>query len=273
MSGLKSLLEALLFAAEAPLTLACLVELLGSEGEEARAGLKKEISQGLKILQEEYQQAEHGIELLEISNGYQLRTKTEHAPWICRLNEPRATRLSTPAVESLAIIAYRQPMTRSEIEQIRGVDSGAVLKGLLERRLIKILGRKEEPGRPLLYGTTAEFLELFGLKDLQELPPLRELEQRVLQGTTTAEGQGAGLGEGGIAELQIDPGFIESLAEEEREAFAELEARLDELKAEDKKTQELIAPKQENQDGGLITDQDEALTEESNDVLENSTGQ
>src|SRR4029453_18005514 len=109
-----------------------------------------------------------------IAGGYQLRTLAEHGPWVRRLLGGKPPRLSRPMLETVAIIAYRQPCTKPEIEAIRGVDADAVLSTLLERRMIRIAGRKEAPGRPMLYGTTRDFLEVFGLPDLQALPPLGE---------------------------------------------------------------------------------------------------
>lgn len=240
--SLKATIEALLFAASEPLSLNQLLKVLTLEEGESEAPLKKEALQILGALQNELREADRGIELIEVNGGYQFRTKPEYSEWIHRLNEPKPTRLSTPAVESLAIIAYRQPTTRPEMETIRGVDSGAVLKGLLERRLIKILGRKEEPGRPLLYGTTSEFLELFGLKDLAELPPLKELEQRA-QAALSKESEREEKGEEGLSGLEIDPKAFESLDQQERETFTELERQLAALKESDQKTQEIIAPK------------------------------
>ena len=122
--------------------------------------------------------------LEEVANGYQLRTAKEHAFYVRKLLAAKPPRLSRPLLETLAIVAYRQPVTRPEIEQLRGVDCGGVIDTLLERRLIKIGGRKEAPGRPLVYATTQEFLEVFSLKDIGSLPDLEEFraidEQRAL---------------------------------------------------------------------------------------------
>ncbi len=241
--NLKAILEVLLFATDHPLSVKELIGLFETNETGEGVPSKKEIEQGLAALQEELQTGERGIELVEINGGFQLRTKPELASWVQRLNESKPTRLSTPAVESLAIIAYRQPITRPEIEAIRGVDSGGVLKNLLERRLIKILGRKEEPGRPLLYGTASEFLELFGLKDLKELPPLKELEEKA-RTTLQEEGEATPMEEG-LAGLHIAPEALEALDQQEREAFGELEKRLSELKESDQKTKEIIAPPEE----------------------------
>jgi segregation and condensation protein B len=112
---------------------------------------------------------------VQVAGGYQLRSVPAHARWVRRLLQERPPRLSRPMLETLAIVAYRQPCTRIEVEAVRGVDCDAVLATLTDRRLVRILGRKEAPGRPLLYGTTRDFLEVFGLPDLSALPTLREL--------------------------------------------------------------------------------------------------
>jgi segregation and condensation protein B len=111
-----------------------------------------------------------------VAGGFQLRTRPEYAPWIKRLFKIGMQRISRAAMETLAMVAYNQPMTRSEIEEIRGVDSSGVLRTLLERRLVRIAGRKDAPGRPVVYGTTKEFLEAFDLKDLSSLPTLKDIE-------------------------------------------------------------------------------------------------
>ena len=115
--------------------------------------------------------------LHEVAGGYQVRTRPEYTPWIKRLIQPRPFRLSKAALETLATVAYKQPIIRSDVEQVRGVDCGGVLKVLLERGLIRVLGRKEIPGRPLIYGTTKRFLEVFDLKTLKDLPTPKEIEE------------------------------------------------------------------------------------------------
>jgi len=123
-----------------------------------------------------YRERNAGLRIVEIDNGYQMVTNPEYAEWVKKFRSTHmASRLSMPALETLAIIAYKQPIIRAEIEQIRGVNSDSAIRTLHERRLIKIMGRKEVPGRPFLYGTTREFLQYFGLKDLTELPTLKEL--------------------------------------------------------------------------------------------------
>jgi segregation and condensation protein B len=177
---LKSILESLLFAAGEPVTVARLAAAI--EGVS-----RAEVQQALAALAREYRGQGRGIVLEEVAGGYQLRTPKEHANYVRKLLAAKPPRLSRPLLETAAIIAYRQPITRPEIEQLRGVDCGAVLETLLERRLVRIAGRKEAPGRPMVYATTPEFLEVFGLKDLDSLPDLkefREIEQAVEQANT-----------------------------------------------------------------------------------------
>jgi len=172
---LKAVLESLLFASGEPVSLARLAAVLDSVTKEA-------IRKALADLKADFHRESRGVMLEEVAGGYQLRTPKEHALYVRKLLAARPPRLSRPMMETLAIIAYRQPITRPEIEQLRGVDSGAVLETLMERRFVKIAGRKEAPGRPIMYSTTAEFLQTFGLKDLDSLPDLselREVEQKI----------------------------------------------------------------------------------------------
>jgi segregation and condensation protein B len=167
---LWSILESLLFASERPVALKEIRQIVGEvEGRELR--------EALQALGERLRAEPRGFHLAEVAGGYQLRTNPENAEWVRRMLRTRPVRLSRASLETLAIVAYRQPCTRAEIEDVRGVDCGGVLKMLLDRRLLKILGKKEEIGRPLLYGTTREFLEFFGLKDLTQLPTLREFQE------------------------------------------------------------------------------------------------
>jgi len=169
VSPLAKLLEAALFAASRPLTLdelATLDESAGLEG--TRAALEE--------LRASFAGADHGVELLEIADGWQFLTRPEYAEAIERAQFAlRPRRLSPAALETLAIIAYRQPVGRIEVDEIRGVDSGAVIDKLVERGLVEIQSRGEGLGRPLLYGTTPPFLEILGLKSLDDLPRLEEL--------------------------------------------------------------------------------------------------
>jgi len=166
---IKPILEALLFVHPHPLS----VEELRKAFPEWR---KEEIEGALRELTEEYEKMGRAFHLVEVAGGYQFRTRPEYASWIKRLRKVRPMKLSRAALEALAVVAYRQPVTRAEVEEIRGVDSGWVLGSLLEKGLIHPIGRKETVGRPLLYGTTKKFLETFGLKDLKDLPTLKEIE-------------------------------------------------------------------------------------------------
>ncbi|MGA8280477.1 MAG: SMC-Scp complex subunit ScpB [Desulfobacterales bacterium] len=170
MENLKSIIESLLFVSDEPLTIERLKIVLSP----AAGG---DIRSALNLLSEEYEARRGGFQLKEIAGGYQLRTRPEFSEWITKLVQPRAPRLSKAALETLAIIAYKQPVIRSDVEHIRGVDCGGVIRVLLERNLIRVLGRKEIPGRPLIYATTKRFLEVFDLKDLKDLPTPKEIEE------------------------------------------------------------------------------------------------
>jgi segregation and condensation protein B len=163
---LRPLLEALLFAAGDPLPVKKMADYL--EGPTA-----DEVKAALADLANEY--LTRGIRLIEVAGGWQMRTAPEHQRYVRKLFRERPQRLTRAATETIAIVAYKQPVTRQEIEAVRGVDSGGVLESLVERRLAKVVGRKDVPGRPLVYATTADFLELFGLKSIRELPTLPEL--------------------------------------------------------------------------------------------------
>ncbi|HLZ32763.1 MAG TPA: SMC-Scp complex subunit ScpB [Nitrospira sp.] len=168
---LAAVLEALLFVSAEPVPVARLASVIGSVS-------KAEVEQALKTLQEQLAQDGRGIQLVKVAGGYRLVTKPDYAPWLKRLDKAKAAqKLSRSALESLAIIAYKQPLVRAEIEEIRGVETSGVIRTLLERKLVRIVGRKEVPGRPIMYGTTKFFLEHFGLQDLSQLPPLREFKE------------------------------------------------------------------------------------------------
>jgi segregation and condensation protein B len=171
MNEYKAIVEGLLFAAgDEGLSLEQIASVLEIKEEKA-----KEIVFALK---EEYERGQRGIQLVELAGVFQLATKKEHAPYLKKLVEsPTSASLSQAALETLAIIAYRQPITRAEIEEIRGVKSDKPIQTLMGKALIKEVGRAEGTGRPILYGTTKEFLDYFGLKTLEELPPLPELQE------------------------------------------------------------------------------------------------
>src|SRR5712692_1995216 len=171
LSGLKGILEAILCVSGEPLSVD---RMLGVVEGVAR----EELMSALRALQADYAAEGRGLQLVEVAGGFQIATRPDCAPWIKRLERAKeGARLSRSAMETLAIVAYKQPVVRGEIEQIRGVDSAGVLKTLLERRLIRIVGRKDAPGRPILYGTTRQFLQAFGLKDLADLPALRDIKE------------------------------------------------------------------------------------------------
>jgi len=135
-----------------------------------------EIKRLMEQIIAEYRDRDGGMVVAEIANGYQMVTNMRFAPWVRKHRGAQvSSKLSVAALETLAIIAYKQPIIKAEVEQIRGVNSDGVVKTLIDRRLIRIMGRKEAPGKPLLYGTTREFLQYFGLKDLTELPTLKDL--------------------------------------------------------------------------------------------------
>ncbi len=170
MEKLKYIIESLLFVADSPLSVDRIREVV-----EAEDG--KEIREALALLSEEYEARRGAIFLSEVAGGFQIRTRPEYHEWIKRLLKPSPHRLSNASLETLAIIAYKQPIIRSDIEHLRGVDCGGVLRMLMEKKMIRVLGRKEIPGRPLIYATTKHFLEVFELKDLKDLPSPREIER------------------------------------------------------------------------------------------------
>lgn len=160
---LLALVEALLFAAPEPVSSKRLAEICESGEEEVRAALA--------ALGEHLADERHGVEIGEVAGGYRLFTKRRFAGFVEALLQPARSRLSPAALETLAVIAYRQPVTRLEIEVIRGVQCDHAIRTLLDRELIRVVGRRDAPGRPMLFGTTPAFLEHFGLRDLSELPP------------------------------------------------------------------------------------------------------
>jgi segregation and condensation protein B len=163
-----SVLEALLFLSGELLSISAIKDVIELP--------EPEIKRLMEELMAEYKNRNAGVLIVEIANGYQMVTNPEYAEWVKKFrNIHISSKLSVPALETLAIMAYKQPIIRAEIEQLRGVNSDSAIRTLLERRLIKIMGRKEVPGRPFLYGTTREFLQYFGLKDLTELPTLKDL--------------------------------------------------------------------------------------------------
>jgi segregation and condensation protein B len=163
-----SMIEAMLFVSGEPITLASIKGVLDIPEDD----IKKAIDE----LMADYRERDRGLLILEIAQGYQMVTNPLYAKLLRKFTSAATSnKLSMPALETLAIVAYKQPLIKAEIEQIRGVNSDGVIKSLLDKRLIKIVGQKEAPGKPMLYGTTKDFLQYFGLKDLTELPTLKEL--------------------------------------------------------------------------------------------------
>jgi segregation and condensation protein B len=168
MSELKPIVEALIFASPEPVTLKALVRLLETE-------TKEDIEAAIAALRADYDRP-GGLQLVDVAGGYQIVTRPELHEWVRRLFHERTTqKLSVAALETLAVVAYKQPITAPEIAEVRGVNAAGVLGTLVERRLVKIVGRKQVVGRPFLYGTTREFLERFGLNDLSDLPKVEDM--------------------------------------------------------------------------------------------------
>jgi segregation and condensation protein B len=177
---LESIVESLLYAADRPLSVSDVKRLVNE-----RDG--KKVTAALEALRERH--ADTGIQLASLAGGWQFRTHPDNGPWVAKLVAGRPQRLSRAMLEALAIVAYRQPITRPEIDEIRGVDCGPVLKTLLDRGFVRIVGKKEDVGRPMLYGTTPDFLKVFSLKDLSELPTLREFHELSEQQMASVDAQ------------------------------------------------------------------------------------
>jgi segregation and condensation protein B len=167
---LESIVESLLFISDGPLTIDRLCAILEEYD-------RRDIRSALDNLMDAYAGDGRGIALAEVAGGFQFRSRPENADYIRRLIRGKTFKFSRSALETLAMIAYRQPITRTEVEYLRGVDSGGVLKTLLEKKMVRILGKKDIPGKPLIYGTTREFLEVFNLPDLASLPTLKDIHE------------------------------------------------------------------------------------------------
>ncbi|MBP1710817.1 MAG: scpB [Deltaproteobacteria bacterium] len=170
MDNISAVIEALIFASESPLPLEKICAVLDGVD-------KTEVKDALDKLIAGYEERQSGISVQEVAGGFQFRTRPHLAVWVKRLKGTKPGSLTPAALETLAIVAYRQPIVKAEIESVRGVDVSAPLKGLLEKKLIRILGRKDVPGKPIIYGTTKKFLEVFNLKELADLPTMRELTE------------------------------------------------------------------------------------------------
>jgi segregation and condensation protein B len=232
----RNVVESVLFVAPTALTVDQLFDATGID--------REKITVALGVLQGERREGLSGVVLHEVAGGWQFRTAPESAEWVRRFLKVKPQRLTRAAVETLAIIAYRQPVTRPELEDIRGVDSGAVLKALLDRRLIKIVGKKEEVGRPILYGTTREFLEFFALRDLNALPTLREFQELTEESQEIVEREAPKPVAGLVAEL-ADSQFNQRVAENDaasEEALAKLEQAIDLADTTSKTAAQILNP-------------------------------
>ena len=179
---IKSIIEALLVVSEK-----------GLSKEELTGAVSftdiKDIEEGVSCLKEDYNSPERAFNIAEIGGRYRIVTKPEYMPWINNLYKKDIDRMTAPSLETLAIIAYKQPATRAEVENVRGVNAGGVIKTLLEKELIQVKGRRDVVGRPLVYGTTEKFLEIFGLNSLNDLPILREFAEEDLDYAAQPEKQ------------------------------------------------------------------------------------
>lgn len=220
VGGLKGIVEALLFVSGEPLSLDRLVGVV--EG-----ASRVELKEAVRALQADYAVEGRGLQIVEVAGGFQITSRADCAPWIKRLDKAKAgAKLSRSAMETLAMVAYKQPLVRAEIEQIRGVDTAGVLRTLLDRHLIRIVGRKDIPGRPIMYGTTKQFLQAFGLKDLASLPALRDLKElgEGEEPLFPQEGRGFEALLGGVSET-VQEGSVEEYGGESTGMMTE--ARLD----------------------------------------------
>ncbi len=202
----KKIVEALIMASPEPVSAAALAGLVPHL---KPAGVKELVGE----LNAEYESGGRAFEIWEVAGGYQVRTRPEFSGWLRQLQKVRPLRLSRAALETLAVVAYKQPVTRAEVEHVRGVEAGPVLRSLLDRRLVRIAGHREVPGRPMLYATSRRFLEVFGLGDLKDLPTLREIDELVIPDDVGAsaegeEGEGPGEDPEREAAVAVDPGEL-----------------------------------------------------------------
>jgi segregation and condensation protein B len=205
----KKIVEALVLASREPIPAARIADIVPGSS-------SSDVKELVKELEFEYERDDRAFEIWEVAGGYQIRTRPAFAGYVRQLQRERAFRLSRAALETLAVVAYKQPVTRAEIENIRGVDVGAVVRSLVERKLVRIAGHREVPGRPLLYATTRRFLEVFGFSRLEDLPTLREIDELVLPGIEGMEGMDGTDGTGAEPEEEAavhPPGDAEADAE------------------------------------------------------------
>jgi len=207
----RQIVEALILAAPEPVSAA---KLAGIVPGLKPGGVKALVAE----LGEAYAAEGRAFEIWEVAGGYQMRTRPEFSGYVRELHQERPARVSRAALETLAVIAYKQPVTRAEIEHVRGVDVGAVVRSLLDRKLVKVAGHRDVPGRPMLYGTTRRFLELFGLERLDDLPTLREIDELVPAGASDGAGEGEGEDEGSASVPEAADAVDEGAGDEGAEA-------------------------------------------------------
>ena len=231
----KSIIEALLMVSESGLTKQQIKEAITDSD-------AKDVDEGIRLLKEDYESTSRAFNIAEIAGRYRIVTKPEFMPWINNLYQKDVDRLTGPSLETLAITAYKQPATRSEIEAIRGVNVGGVIKTLLDKHLITVKGRKNVIGRPLMYGTTQKFLEIFGLNSLDDLPALRDFSEEDLEYGKPQE----------TVEVENDEGIPQeenTSGEEEREPQENNEEKIEEdiLPQKENVTEEAEAPREEEE--------------------------
>jgi segregation and condensation protein B len=197
----KRIVEALVFGAPEPVSAQKIADVVPGLSAEDAPELVAELGR-------DYEEQGRAFEVWEVAGGYQLRTRPEYAAYLRLLHRERPLRLSRAALETLAVVAYRQPVTRAEVEAVRGVEADAVIRNLLERQLVRIAGHREVPGRPMLYATTKRFLEVFGLGRIEDLPTLREMEELLPPPVPEAAGPPPPLGT--AAEPDVEEGGDEA---------------------------------------------------------------
>lgn len=258
----KGVIEALLFAASKP-----------TSAQDIRKVMKflsiKDINKLVAELKEDYQNSKKSFEIIEIAGGYEIVTRKEYAPWLCKVEMQKKKKQATQsALETLAILAYKQPLTRAEVEEIRGVDASGVLSNLIEKGFVKIVGKKEIPGRPFLYGTTEKFLEHFGLNSIKDLPSIEEL-QSIVDNSVKKEDL---LGTQNVVDVPQDEEAEERKEEAKKqgaEAIAAVDAVLDEIEekkkaaeAEEKARAEALAQSQAESESANAEDAVEEVSGE-----------
>lgn len=253
--SLKLIIESLLFSSEKPLTVKDIKDCIPDTD-------TKDIKSALTVLEHDYEAMDRSYDLKEVAGGYQFRSKPEYGSYILRMLQSTPNRLSRAAMETLAIVAYKQPILRHEIEKLRGVDVGGILKTLLEKDLVKIMGRKDLPGKPLIYGTTKRFLEVFDLKDISDLPKMNEIKDFGLAGyEPTSQNQDNPLQPQGTEGLSTGPESGPASETPEDSQAQDIEAAPEQAAAEEKEETAAEAAPDEIRD-------DEPVSDEMPDTME-----